>query len=329
MGEVQPELYIWRSTGRPLAFGRADPHSEPHVTSDVKRTGGYDPRQNRDQLATPSGGGRVSVRLCFRPPPRLIPVEMEDMSAVSTSRPATPALVHSPSTARSSFSSREIQATSTRPTPTRQASWGKRHASLDSSRDRPNVSVGPTLASSLPSPSQSLCGPPPPEPPHIHTPPSSPSARPYAYPFLPSCEPRGDARPSVSVEVFPDKYVLSCRMPHFDHSSITVATRRGRSLVITADRWDTIEPAPLSLDPALIPSPPQPAHFERRVTFGWDADMGRIRAGFDGVTLHITVPRRLLPTDSAPLARAPMADRHHSQPPSRPTAKREVAWPLG
>ncbi|ELU39639.1 hypothetical protein AG1IA_06320 [Rhizoctonia solani AG-1 IA] len=35
-------------------------------------------------------------------------------------------------------------------------------------------------------------------------------------------------------------------MPHFDHSSITVATRRGRLLVITADRWDTIEPHTLS-----------------------------------------------------------------------------------
>ncbi|CEL58638.1 hypothetical protein RSOLAG1IB_08701 [Rhizoctonia solani AG-1 IB] len=272
---------------------------------------------------------------------------MEDMSAVSTSRPATPALVHSPSTARSSFSSREIQAaaaaaaaaagtgtgagTSTRPTPTRQPSWGKRHASLDSSRERPIVPVGPTLASSLPSPSPSLCGPPPPEPPHIHTPPSSPSARPYAYPFLPSCEPRGDAMPSVSAEVSPDKYVLSCRMPHFDHSSITVASRKGRSIVIAADRWGAVEPFPLSLDPTLIPGPPQPAHFERRVTFGWDADMTRVHASFDGVTLRVTVPRRMLPTGPATATRdrtAITADRHCSQPPSRP-AKREVAWPLG
>ncbi|KAF8745896.1 small heat shock protein (HSP20) family, partial [Rhizoctonia solani] len=255
---------------------------------------------------------------------------MEDTSAVSTSRPATPALVHSPSTARSSFSSRDMQTTH-RPTPTRQPSWGKRHASLDSPRDRPSVSGG--LASSLPTPAPTLIGPPPPDPPHIHTPPSSPSARPYAYPFLPSCEPRGDARPSVSVDIFPDKYLLSCRMPHFDHSSITVATRRGRLLVITADRWDTIEPAPLSLDPALIPNPPQPAHFERRITFGWDAEMGRIRAGFDGVTLHITIPRRLLPTDSATPSRdrSGVADRHHAypQPPPHQSAKREVAWPLG
>ncbi|CAE6513426.1 unnamed protein product [Rhizoctonia solani] len=190
---------------------------------------------------------------------------MED-TAVS-SRPGTPALVYSPSTARSSFSQPP-----SRPHPSRQVSWGKRHASLDSARERPTM------------PSPALCGPPPPDPPHIHTPPSSPEATPYAYPFLPSFEPRGDARPSVTVDVHPDQYVLACRMPHFDHSSITVATRRGRLLVIAADRWDTLEPAPLSLDPALIPNPPQPAHFERRITFGWDADMARIRAEFDGVT---------------------------------------------
>ncbi|CAE6336533.1 hypothetical protein RSOLAG22IIIB_11924 [Rhizoctonia solani] len=238
------------------------------------------------------------------------------METETTSRPSTPALVHSPSTARSSFNSNNY-----RPCTTRQVSWGKRHASLDSSSRSP-----------LPTP---LCGPPPPEPPHIHTPPSSPEARPYAYPFLPSYEPRGDARPSVSVDVDTDKYVLACRMPHFDHSSITVATRRGRLLVIAADRWDALEPAPLSLDPALIPNPPQPAHFERRVTFGWDADMTRIRAEFDGVTLHVTVPRRLFPSGPRERASAPaMAmgsdlDVRHSHPPPRTTAKREVAWPLG
>ncbi|KAF8601117.1 hypothetical protein BDV93DRAFT_446323, partial [Ceratobasidium sp. AG-I] len=79
-------------------------------------------------------------------------------------------------------------------------------------------------------------------------------------------------------------------MPHFHHSSITVATRRGRLLVIAADRWDT-DPAPFSLDPAHVPAHPPPAHFERRITFGWDADMARIRAEFDGQVLHVSVPR--------------------------------------
>ncbi|KAF8601135.1 hypothetical protein BDV93DRAFT_397517, partial [Ceratobasidium sp. AG-I] len=75
-------------------------------------------------------------------------------------------------------------------------------------------------------------------------------------------------------------YALDASIPHFHHSSITVATRRGRLLVIAADRWDT-DPAPFSLDPA-----------HRRITFGWDADMARIRAEFDGQVLHVSVPRR-------------------------------------
>ncbi|CAE7122792.1 unnamed protein product [Rhizoctonia solani] len=118
-------------------------------------------------------------------------------------------------------------------------------------------------------------------------------------------------------------------MPHFDHSSITVATRRGRLLVIAADRWD-YEPAPLSLDPAMIPNS-QPAHFERRITFGWDADMTRIRAEFDGVTLHVTVPRRLFPGPQR--ASAPPDSKPdsllHAHPPPRSTSKLDVAWPLG
>ncbi|CAE6514409.1 unnamed protein product [Rhizoctonia solani] len=261
-----------------------------------------------------------------------------DTSAVSTSRPATPALVYSPSTARSSFSqppalpTTPMTTATTRPHATRQPSWGKRHASLDSHRERPSVVVPGSSGSSLPSPSPSLSGPPPPDPPHIHTPPSSPEARPYAYPFLPSYEPRGDARPSVNVDVHTDKYVLACRMPHFDHSSITVATRRGRLLVIAADRWDTLDPVPLSLDPAMIPNPPQPAHFERRVTFGWDADMTRIRAEFDGVTLHVTVPRRLFPSGPRERASAPGlmgSDLEMTRHPPHLTSKREVAWPLG
>ncbi|KAF8750965.1 hypothetical protein RHS01_09025 [Rhizoctonia solani] len=177
---------------------------------------------------------------------------MEDTSAVSTSRPATPALVHSPSTARSSFSSRDMQTTH-RPTPTRQPS-GANDMPPSTPQGPPKRVRGTGLVAAHPDPDADWPAPAGPAP-YPHAPELS-LGPPYAYPFLPSCEPRGDARPSVSVDIFPDKYLLSCRMPHFDHSSITVATRRGRLLVITADRWDTIEPAPLSLDPALIPNPP-------------------------------------------------------------------------
>ncbi|KAG9079320.1 hypothetical protein FS749_008608 [Ceratobasidium sp. UAMH 11750] len=139
-------------------------------------------------------------------------------------------------------------------------------------------------------------------------------------------------------------------MPHFHHSSITVATRRGRLLVIAADRWDT-EPAPFSLDAT---TRPPPAHFERRITFGWDADMTRIRAEFDGQVLHVSVPRRqissamgFLPRPNPNRASAPggsgaryitqmdvpeleMARSHSTQSESAAaTHRRDVAWPLG
>ncbi|KAG8739838.1 hypothetical protein FRC10_005068 [Ceratobasidium sp. 414] len=255
----------------------------------------------------------------------------------STSRPATPPLVHSPSTARSSFSSRDAPRP---PAPARTPSWSKRHASLDSPRERPTV-VAP---GSFVPPAPAFVGPPPPSPPYIHTPPSSPSARPYAYPFLPPNEPRGADRPSVTVDVRPDKYLLVCRMPHFHHSSITVATRRGRLLVIAADRWDT-EPAPFNLDANIRPLP---AHFERRITFGWDADMTRIRAEFDGQVLHVSVPRRQissvmgLPRSVANRASAPsggmqytptdeleMTRSHSTQSEGAASHRRDVAWPLG
>lgn len=33
-------------------------------------------------------------------------------------------------------------------------------------------------------------------------------------------------------------------------------------------------------------------HFERRISFGYDADLGRVRAEFDGEILRVIVPRR-------------------------------------
>lgn len=33
-------------------------------------------------------------------------------------------------------------------------------------------------------------------------------------------------------------------------------------------------------------------HFERRISFGYDADLAQVRAEFDGEHLHIIVPRR-------------------------------------
>ncbi|KAG9078153.1 hypothetical protein FS749_009889 [Ceratobasidium sp. UAMH 11750] len=78
-----------------------------------------------------------------------------------------------------------------------------------------------------------------PSPPHVHAPPTLPSGQQYNYPFLPSCELCGADRPSLSVDIQPDRYLVICSMPHFHYSSILVTTRRGQSLRIAADRWDT------------------------------------------------------------------------------------------
>jgi len=52
--------------------------------------------------------------------------------------------------------------------------------------------------------------------------------------------------------------------------------RKRRVLHIVADNWSD-----------------SGGHFERRVSFGYDADLVNIRAEFDGETLKIAVPRRV------------------------------------
>lgn len=39
-----------------------------------------------------------------------------------------------------------------------------------------------------------------------------------------------------------------------------------------------------------------PGHFERRVSYGYDADLGQVRAEFDGEHLLVRVPRRVPPS---------------------------------
>ena len=36
-------------------------------------------------------------------------------------------------------------------------------------------------------------------------------------------------------------------------------------------------------------------HFERRISFGYDADLARVRAEFDGEHLRVIVPRKQIP----------------------------------
>lgn len=58
----------------------------------------------------------------------------------------------------------------------------------------------------------------------------------------------------------------------------TLAMRRRRILHVVADNWSD-----------------GGGHFERRISFGYDADLTGVRAEFDGETLRIMVPRRMLP----------------------------------
>ncbi|KAH7920714.1 hypothetical protein BV22DRAFT_1020725 [Leucogyrophana mollusca] len=79
----------------------------------------------------------------------------------------------------------------------------------------------------------------------------------------------------IAVESSASEYSLIVRLPGFRRDGITLATRRRRILHVVADSWE-----------------PGGGHFERRVSFGYDADLAQVRAEFDGELLRIIVPRR-------------------------------------
>src|ERR1700761_6407312 len=58
--------------------------------------------------------------------------------------------------------------------------------------------------------------------------------------------------------------------------SSTLATKRRRILHVVADSWED-----------------GGGHFERRISFGYDADLMHVRAEFDGELLRVIIPRRL------------------------------------
>ena len=55
----------------------------------------------------------------------------------------------------------------------------------------------------------------------------------------------------------------------------TLATKRRRILHVVADSWEN-----------------GGGHFERRISFGYDADLVQVRAEFDGEMLRVIIPRR-------------------------------------
>ncbi|EPT04573.1 hypothetical protein FOMPIDRAFT_1113544 [Fomitopsis schrenkii] len=120
---------------------------------------------------------------------------------------------------------------------------------------------------------------PPPAPPQVLTPPPPPlsedaehGCRPYE-PFLAHEPPSNDAW--ISVETVQREYRLLVRLPGFRRDAITLSTRKRRILHVVADSWE-----------------PNGGHFERRISFGYDADLGQVRAEFDGEFLRVIVPRR-------------------------------------
>ncbi|PVF98490.1 hypothetical protein CPB86DRAFT_733028 [Serendipita vermifera] len=84
--------------------------------------------------------------------------------------------------------------------------------------------------------------------------------------------------PLMTVDTTPSAYILEASLPGYQRDEITLSTRKKRILHVVADGFVS-----------------GGGHFERRISFGYDADMARIRAEFNGFTLKITVPRRPTP----------------------------------
>ncbi|KIY48174.1 hypothetical protein FISHEDRAFT_8736, partial [Fistulina hepatica ATCC 64428] len=87
----------------------------------------------------------------------------------------------------------------------------------------------------------------------------------------------------IEVETTPGEYRLNVSLPGFRRDGITLATKRRRILHILADSYSN-EPGASNHG--------RGAHFERRISFGWDADLVNVRAEFDGRMLRVVVPRR-------------------------------------
>ncbi|KAF7310956.1 CBS-domain-containing protein [Mycena chlorophos] len=95
-------------------------------------------------------------------------------------------------------------------------------------------------------------------------------------PFLSHASPPVDSW--IEVESTPAAYKLIVRLPGFKRDGITLATKKRRILHLVADSWDA-----------------EGGHFERRISFGYDADLALVRAEFDGELLIVVIPRKIPP----------------------------------
>ena len=82
-------------------------------------------------------------------------------------------------------------------------------------------------------------------------------------PFLSPNPPPADSY--IEVETTPTLYTLHIRLPGFRRDAITLATKRRRILHVVADSWEEEGRRGGA------------GHFERRISFGWDADLEKVR----------------------------------------------------
>ncbi|KAH8814612.1 hypothetical protein DL96DRAFT_1411684, partial [Flagelloscypha sp. PMI_526] len=85
----------------------------------------------------------------------------------------------------------------------------------------------------------------------------------------------------LEVETRPAEYILHVRLPGFKRDAITLATKKRRILHVVADSWAD----------ASNTDPSRGGHFERRISFSYDADLLQVRAEFDGEMLRVFIPR--------------------------------------
>ncbi|WFD23972.1 hypothetical protein MEQU1_002667 [Malassezia equina] len=80
----------------------------------------------------------------------------------------------------------------------------------------------------------------------------------------------------VTISTTPDVYAVTISIPGVSIDGLTLAMKgpHRRTLHVMANRWDSDE------------------HFERRITFGPDADMSSIRARFEDGHLYVDVLRK-------------------------------------
>lgn len=89
--------------------------------------------------------------------------------------------------------------------------------------------------------------------------------------------------PTVEVNTTPSAYTLSIHLPSFHRDEITVSLRKHRVLHIVADKFLTVSG---------VLHNAEDEHFEKRISFGYDADMRGVRADFSDGVLRVTVPRK-------------------------------------